>query len=262
MPGKSIKDCKPSAKGGPKTAAGKKIASRNALRHGLTAVTHRRVAHPTEIERFAKALCGGDDDPSLLEDALDVAKCEMALRAVRAQRLAVVERLREVSAIALRKGDNGLIIGRAKYMASWVLSREIELLVPKLMEKYEQQIPGNKKQEGEEPSARGKSETDNLSKEEHDSDDMTSSEYVNGLVPIQLKALLESIEAPEEKARAIDAVRQRLEERDDAEAFEEAMPDLIRLGRYEQQAYGRLLRSMRKFANSKWMLSFPKTHLH
>ena len=145
MPGKSIKDCKPSAKGGPKTAAGKKIASRNALRHGLTAVTHRRVAHPTEIERFAKALCGGDDDPNLFEDALDVAECEMALRAVRAQRLAVVERLREVTAIPLRKGDNGLIIGQAKFMASWVLSREIELLVPKLMEKYEQQISGTQK---------------------------------------------------------------------------------------------------------------------
>lgn len=133
MPGKSVKDFKPGAKGGPKTAAGKKIASRNALRHGLAAVMHRRVAHPTEIERFAKALCGGDDDPSLFEDALDVAECEMALRTVRAQRLAVVERLREVSAIALRKGDNGLIIGRAKFLASWILSREIERLVPNLL---------------------------------------------------------------------------------------------------------------------------------
>ncbi len=261
MPGKSIKDCKPSAKGGPKTAAGKKIASRNALRHGLTAVTHRRVAHPTEIERFAKALCGGDDDPNLFEDALDVAECEMALRAVRAQRLAVVERLREVTAIPLRKGDNGLIIGQAKFMASWVLSREIELLVPKLMEKYEQQISERKKAAAER-SDPAKSPDRNLIEEKQDNEDVTPAEYVNGLVPIQLKALLEPIEAPEEKVRAIGIVRQRLEERDEGEAFEEAMPDLIRLERYEQQAYGRLLRSMRKFANSKWMLSFPKTRLH
>jgi hypothetical protein len=40
------------------------------------------------------------------------------------------------------------------------------------------------------------------------------------------------------------------------------MPDLIRLERYEQQAYGRLLRSMRKFANSKWMLPLANTRLH
>src|SRR5271169_4217282 len=73
MPVKDIKESKPGAKGGPKTAAGKRIASRNALRHGLTAVTHRRFAHPTDIERFAKALCGSDDDPNLFEDALDVA---------------------------------------------------------------------------------------------------------------------------------------------------------------------------------------------
>ena len=34
--------------------------------------------------------------------------------------------------------------------------------------------------------------------------------------------------------------------------------DLIRLERYEQQAYNRLLRSMRKFANSKWSYHLPK----
>jgi hypothetical protein len=261
MPDKSIKELKPGAKGGPKTAAGKKIASRNALRHDLTAVTHRRVANQAEIEQFAKALCDSVDDCNLFKDALDVAECEMALRAVRAQRLAVVERLREVTAIPLRKGDNGLIIGQAKFMASWVLSREIERLVPKLMEKYEQQIAERKKGRGE-PSEPAKSEDGNLNEGGHDNEDVTSREYVNGLVPIQLKALLEPIEAPEEKARAMDVVRARLEERDDAEAFEEAMPDLIRLERYEQQAYGRLLRSTRKFANSKWMLSLANTRLH
>jgi hypothetical protein len=261
MSDKSIKELKPSAKGGPKTAAGKKIASRNALRHGLSAVTHRRVAHPTEIDRFARALCDSDDDPNLFEDALDVAECEMALRAVRAQRLAVVERLREVTAIALRKGDNGLIIGQAKFMATWVISREIGRLVPKLMEKYEQQISEHKKGGGE-PSEPAKSQDRVLNEGGNGNEDVTSCEYVNGLVPIQLKALLEPIEAPEEKARAMDVVRAGLEERDDAEAFEEAMPDLIRLERYEQQAYGRLLRSLRKFANSKWMLSFANTRLH
>jgi len=261
MPVKDIKESKPGAKGGPKTAAGKRIASRNALRHGLTAVTHRRFAHPTDIERFAKALCGSDDDPNLFEDALDVAHCEMAMRAVRAQRLAVIDRLRDPTAIPLRKGDNGLIIGRAKLMASWVVSREIERLVPMLKEKYEQQI---RQCNGDgEPSEPGKSVGGHLNEEARDDGKgVTSCEYMSGLVPIQLKALLEPIEAPEEKLRAVDVVRQRLKERDEGEAFEEAMPDLIRLERYEQQAYGRLLRSMRKFANSKWMLSRANPRLH
>ena len=43
---------------GPRTAAGKAIASRNALKHGLSAIVYRPAAPSAEIERFAKSLCG------------------------------------------------------------------------------------------------------------------------------------------------------------------------------------------------------------
>ena len=43
---------------GPRTAAGKAIASRNALRHGLSADIHRQPAPSAEIEQLASAICG------------------------------------------------------------------------------------------------------------------------------------------------------------------------------------------------------------
>src|SRR5579864_8495357 len=80
---------------GPRTAAGKAVASRNALRHGLAAVTHRGPIPALDIERFAHALCGDDKDRALLAQARIVAENELVLRAISAQQLAVVERVRD-----------------------------------------------------------------------------------------------------------------------------------------------------------------------
>ena len=54
---------------GPRTAAGKSIASRNALRHGLAAITHRQPVLGPEVKQFARVLCGDDNDPVLFTQA-------------------------------------------------------------------------------------------------------------------------------------------------------------------------------------------------
>jgi hypothetical protein len=59
---------------GPRSAAGKTCASRNALRHGLTAITRHNPTYFPDIERMAKAFCDGDTDPLLLEQALIIAE--------------------------------------------------------------------------------------------------------------------------------------------------------------------------------------------
>jgi hypothetical protein len=89
---------------GPRTAAGKFVASRNAHRHGLAAATHHQGAPSQDIERLAKSLCHRDDNPALFEQALVIANNELVLRAISPQQLAVVERLQEPSAKALAKG--------------------------------------------------------------------------------------------------------------------------------------------------------------
>ena len=67
---------------GPRSAAGKSIASRNALRHGLAAMIHRRAPPLREVENFAQALCGDDNDPLLFDKALAIAQEEFVLRAI------------------------------------------------------------------------------------------------------------------------------------------------------------------------------------
>jgi hypothetical protein len=100
---------------GPRTAAGKSSASRNALRHGLAAFTRHNPALFPEIERMAKAICNGDTNPLLFEQGLVIAENEIMLRCVRVERVAVIERLRDVTAKPLSKRDNSLARAKARF---------------------------------------------------------------------------------------------------------------------------------------------------
>jgi hypothetical protein len=88
---------------GPRTAAGRARASRNALRHGLSAIIHRNPILFAELEQMAMAICAGDDNPLLYEQALIIADKELLLRCVRAELVAGFERLRDGAAIPLTK---------------------------------------------------------------------------------------------------------------------------------------------------------------
>ena len=89
---------------GPRTAAGKFKASRNALRHGLSAVTRVDPALGPRIDAIATKLCGGDENPLLREQALIIAENHVVLARVRAARLDAIERrLRDGGG----RGDSG-----------------------------------------------------------------------------------------------------------------------------------------------------------
>ena len=205
---------------GPRTAAGRATASRNALRHGLSAMVHRQPAPSAELERLARAICGHDENPTLLEQARVVAANELELRAINVQKIAVLERLRDPTAIALAKGDNSLELARGKFMRAWLAHREIEGLVPKVLEKYKDQIS-------------------------------TPLDDEVDIVPICLKGLLEESDCIERERIARKLARKQIEEhqRDDHEALEEAAADLIRLDRYERRSWSRQKRAIRSFMN-------------
>jgi hypothetical protein len=103
---------------GPRTRVGKARASRNALRHGLAGFGYKNLAFFEQIEQMAKAICRGDDNPLLLEQAQLIAESEFLLRCVRAERVSVIERLRDATAIPLAKGDNSLALGKARFHES------------------------------------------------------------------------------------------------------------------------------------------------
>jgi hypothetical protein len=212
---------------GPRTAAGKKKSSRNALLHGLAANTYRRPVSPQQIEHLAKAICNRDEDPASLAQARIIATNALVLRAIREQQIAVIERLRETTAIALAKGDNSIKMAKARSMKAWIADWEIAAVLPHVLEKYKNQMPP--------PFPRRETGPEEL----RDWDES---------VPIRLKAILEEPDREEER-KALAVAKKQIEEqeRDDHEALEGAVPDLLRLERYERRAWSRQKRAIRQF---------------
>jgi hypothetical protein len=78
--------------------------------------------------------------------------------------------------------------------------------------------------------------------------DLDPSYHLYEFVPLELKVLLEEA-TPEERETARDRARKRVEQhqRDEHEALEQALPDLMRLDRYERRAWARQLRAVQQF---------------
>jgi hypothetical protein len=77
---------------GPKSAAGKKRASQNALRHGLAIALRQDAAARAEIERMAKLISGDGASRLKYELALVRAESEIVLRRAHMARVAIIER--------------------------------------------------------------------------------------------------------------------------------------------------------------------------
>ena len=129
---------------GPRTKAGKTRASRNALQHGLAAISHDQSVRSSKIAHFANAICGDDSDPALLAQAEVIAQKEMVLRAIREQQIALVERLRDPTAIALTKRDNSLKLAKARSLQARAAAEEITLRLPRVLEKYRDRLQGSR----------------------------------------------------------------------------------------------------------------------
>jgi hypothetical protein len=110
-------------------------SSFNALRHGPAAAHRRQHAPAAAVERLAQAICGDQQD-GLYSAARAIAENEFVLSAIRQQKIVVIERLKEATAIALRKGDNSLTLAKARFLQAWLDHREIQKLVPQVMNKY------------------------------------------------------------------------------------------------------------------------------
>lgn len=211
---------------GPRTAAGKTVAGRNALRHGLAAITHCRSVPSAEIEQFAHALCGDESDPVIFAQAVKIAENEMVLRAIRVQQIAAIERLRKPHAAPFAGKISTLDLAEARSHESRLAEREIAVQLPGLLEKYKHQMPPALKLDEKIPEWI------------RDWDDS---------IPIRLKALLDEPDRLDDQT--IELARKQIEkqERDEYEALQAAVQDLIRLERYERRAWSRQKRAIREF---------------
>jgi hypothetical protein len=109
---------------GPRTAAGKWSASRNARRHGLAAISRHNPAHFPEIARIARAYCEGDTDPLLFEAALAIAENDLILMCVHTERLAAIAR-RDPAAIPFSQPKASLRRARARFAQAKLLYAEL-----------------------------------------------------------------------------------------------------------------------------------------
>jgi hypothetical protein len=76
---------------GPRTRDGKATVSRNALRHGLDAVSSGDFGLSEKTERLAEAICRQDADPVSYRQALIVAESFLDIARVRAVRVRILE---------------------------------------------------------------------------------------------------------------------------------------------------------------------------
>src|SRR5205085_3252182 len=67
-----------------------------------------------EIEVYARAVCGDDTDPLLFDQANIIAECQVVFRCLRAERVGLIERLQDPTAIPIVKGDNARALAKAR----------------------------------------------------------------------------------------------------------------------------------------------------
>lgn len=121
--------------GGPRSAAGKANASRNALRHGFSARVHRRSPDPERIERLAQAIAGDDSDAAVSAAAFKIAENEVLLSEIAAHKVWVVERLREPYANSFASKDNSRELELARTVQMWLAEWEINARIPEVTRK-------------------------------------------------------------------------------------------------------------------------------
>jgi hypothetical protein len=181
-----------------------------------------------EVEVFARALCGQDTEPQLFAQATRIAENEMVVRVIRERRISAVERLRDVTEVAFAKPDNSLRSARAVLRESKRAYAELKAALPAMLAKYKDQL-GPADGERHEP-------------------------LFGDIVPLALNLLLKGPESLEEEERLRELARQQVEERDEIEALQAAVQDLIRIECYERRIWSRQRRAIRAFVNLRFML--------
>ena len=77
---------------GPRSGAGRKRASRNSYRHGLTLNIASTAAYAKQLDKLARKIAGDTKDAITLERARAIAQAELDLARVRRAKVALIER--------------------------------------------------------------------------------------------------------------------------------------------------------------------------
>lgn len=195
-------------------------------------MTHRPQVPVDKLERLAKLICDGEDDPELREQAQVIAENEFRLQSISAQQIAAIERVRDVTAIAFAKGENSLRAAKARSRKSRKAYAILKQQVPVMIEKYKDRLPATLH-----PLCWGE------------------------FVPLNLQVLLKEDEEQPTVEEAGWPFSDETKERDEGEAIEEAVRDLIRLDRYHRRVWSQQKRAIYRFMNIKLMRDMDRDAL-
>jgi hypothetical protein len=236
---------------GPRSAAGKQHASRNAVQHALTTIGRRNPECLPEIERMAKAYCNGNPDPLLYEQAMIVAENDYILRCVRSERLASIERMRDPNAIPFAKSGHALARAKQRF-------RQAEFAYWRLL--------AAKRNNTTAARCTSPLTAPNPTTQAPTSDAATRGAAGNvsaGWTGPASKSKVDPARSPPSTAASSSASPsnasnsespsppQSVALRDEFEAMRLAMPDFSRLERYERRAASRRKRAIREFMEIK-----------
>jgi hypothetical protein len=213
---------------GPRTERGKSQVRRNALRHGLAQMMLSASPVPAQIERIARAIAG-ERAPSLLyEQAVLIAESQVMLLHVRAARVAVVERARERAGEEMVPDPRRLIPGFPTDQEWAQALDDIACGRPRDASKFF--IRGA--EAVREFSAKV------MESNENSEDNTEHAEADQRRRELQGKDNLLQPTSPDPSPTTAP---------DEAAVFLRALPELIRLDRYEQRALSRRARAIRRF---------------
>jgi hypothetical protein len=198
---------------GPRTAAGKRRASRNGHKHGLAALSCRQPAGSAEVDQLARAICGDEQDPGLIVQARIIAENHLIRQTRQRQKLAAIERA----------------VAQARLSESEFERQTIDALVVNIFEKFQDWLPPldvlKQRLCSEDILA---FVDDDLDQEEHSKFRRFVRKFLKQVDPIR-------------PPREID----------EYQALELAGADLDKLERYETRAHSRQMRAIREFIEIK-----------
>jgi hypothetical protein len=210
---------------GPRTSWGKSRASGNAWRHGWAVAKTVPSAASADVERMAKAICGDHASPALYEQAVIIAESEMVLLKLRAARVAAIRRHGIVGPQLERRNPD------SRFPAELMLAMEalVRGEVRPAIQLLNRQTRVLRAAVARVTNANAKIGAKGYDRADHEESSPPPPSCANPFL------------------QRSDEDQPAMQMRDEVDAFQQALPELISLERYERRALSRRKRAIRMF---------------
>lgn len=209
---------------GPRTSGGKSRASGNAWRHGWAVAKTVPPTVSADVERIAKAICGDHTSPALYEQAVIIAECEVVLLSLRAARVNAIKRNSIVGRKLKKSNQQSCFSANELTLAFEALAGGELRPAIRLLKRQTRALRAATARITNANAKIGAKESDRADREES-SPPLAS--------------------CPDRSTQRSDEDPPATQMRDEVDAFQHALPELVSLERYERRTLSRRKRAIR-----------------